>query len=272
MLTLALLLSPGGVWGLEVPEELQFIFRRDIYMPPSEEKTWERQAAEMPGITDRLCNLLWACYNDLDHAPGNGFENVLAALKLRGDIPPEQLKKITDEIRRLASLGMDKAQEHGVENMLYGGVGILDRYPSAEHEDLVLLLLKSDDIFLQMNAAMTLGKIGTNRSIDPMRKFIDPFRPDPNHIAKPGEWPANQRMLAVYEAEKLILDRVARGVAPGVDSPSVNASDRKQKSKLPTVAQSKAETSTTTPWLVWLLVIIAAAIGAAWLLLRKSKP
>jgi|GEM_PF-6671266 len=118
----------------------------------------------------------------------------------RDDIPPVQLNKITDEMRRLAGMNIKEVQKVGVLNMLYG-VRILERYPSSEHEDLALLLLDSEDSVIRSNAATTLGRIGTKRSVEPMRKHYDPFRY--TKAAPSHEGPQ------IFEAEQMLLARVA---------------------------------------------------------------
>ena len=185
----------------------------------------------------------------------------MGALMHRDDIAPLQLKRITDEMRRLATVGMSEARNLGVENLLYG-VRILERYPTPEHEDLALLLLTSDDSILRTNAATTLGRIGTARSVEPIRKFFDPFR----HIKTDPPNDGHQ----VFEAEQMLLARVAAKTA---QSSSHQGTTAAQKSTVPESAKPMAagnEQTDSTPWIVW-TVIIAAAIGLLWLLLKRRS-
>ena len=180
----------------------------------------------------------------------------------RDDIPQSQLKKITDEMRRLANAGMSEAIKAGAENILYG-VRILERYPSAEHEDLALLLLNSSDATLRSNAATTLGRIGTAKSVEPMRKHFDPFR----HIKTDPPNDGHQ----VFEAEQMLLARVAASskqveTQPGIVSPKQSNAPRSTPSPSP----SGAAITESTPWAI-IIVIIAAALGLLWLVLKRRS-
>jgi HEAT repeat protein len=50
---------------------------------------------------------------------------------------------------------------------------MLSAYPSPDHEDLLLSLLEKGDEGWSRAAAMSLGHIGTRRSIEPVRKLVE---------------------------------------------------------------------------------------------------
>lgn len=244
---------------VQVPDDLKFIFADDHFMNASEKLAWDARLHDTPNIADRLCDLLWACYKDPVGSPGNGIGSVMGALMQRDDISPPQLKKITDEMRRLAKAGLVEARKIGAENMLYG-VRILERYPTPEHEDLALILLKSDDQLLSSNAATTLGRIGTARSVEPMRKHFDPFR----HIKTEPPNDGHQ----VFEAEQMLLARVA-----GKSTPLAREQDALPSKQANSQASSKplnaGEVDPSSTPLALVIVMISAALGLLWLMLKQ---
>lgn len=153
----------------ETPAELRFIFDETRYMTPQERLDRKKKMAEMPGITTPLYDLLWKRVEgkyDVD------IGQILIALASRPDLTEDQLKRITDRIRTLAAGSVSNLSADET-NFLWMGVQVLKKYPSPEHEDLALMLLEKDDESLKSNAALTLGKIGTRKSVDPMRRFVD---------------------------------------------------------------------------------------------------
>lgn len=242
---------------VEVPEDLRFIFAESHLMTPSERTAWQRKLHDTPNIGGRLCELLWRYYREGDDF---GIGPVIGALISRDDIPPEQLKKITDEMRRLAGMNINEVKKKGISNMLYG-VRILERYPSPEHEDLALLLLNSEDSLIRSNAATTLGRIGTERSVEPMRKHYDPFRyikTDPPHEG-----------AQVFKAEQMLLARLA--AKSGAAAPAfVPAPSKKSLPATDTSSPISEESFSSTPWSIHVVLIVAAA-GLLWLLVKKRK-
>ena len=242
---------------VEAPKDLRFIFAEWNLMTPTERTAWQIQLRQTPNIGGRLCELLWAYYRE-----GNdtGIGATIGALMFRDDISPDQIKKITDEMRRLAGMNISDVQKVGVRNLLYG-VRILERYPSPEHEELALLLLNSEDTVVQSNAATTLGRIGTERSREPMRKHYDPFRyikTDPPHDGAQS-----------FEAEQMLLTRLAS--KSGAAAPAfVPATSKNLLPVTDTSSPISEESFSSTPWSV-IVVLIVAATGLLWLLLKGRK-
>ena len=149
------------------PRELNFIFKDPNYMTRQERLNWNKQFQETPDLTNKLYELLW------HYVANEGYVGpIFSALGRRSDLSPDQLKRITDRMRTL-SAGSVATLQRDKRSFLYGGLGILVKYPSPEHEDLALMLLEKDDWTLKTMAAITLGKIGAEKSVEPVRRYVE---------------------------------------------------------------------------------------------------
>lgn len=257
LITLLMLVFCTANAEVEVPDDLRFVIADPHHMNPDERASWLRKLHGTPNIGGRLCDLLWEFYLE---GSDEGIGWIIGALMARDDIPPTQLKRITDEMRRLASMSISDVQKMGVRNLLYG-VRILERYPSPEHEELAILLLNSEDTVVRSNAATTLGRIGTERSREPMRKHYDPFRyikTDPPHHGAQS-----------FEAEQMLLARLA--AKSGAAAPTfVPTTSKKSLPATDTSSPISEESFSSTPWSV-VGVLILASTGLLWLLVKKRK-
>ena len=176
LLCIVMLFLHSGILAAEIederpPEDLRFIFNihSDIgyVMTDVEHEEWLRKLRETPDATNRLYDLLWKY---VDHRYENEIGGALFALGIRGDLSKEQLKRITDRMRAIVSGPLDKL---GLDeqNFIYVGTGMLGNYPSPEHENFALEMLSKNDWSLKMAAARTLGRIGSRKSLEPVRKF-----------------------------------------------------------------------------------------------------
>ena len=169
------------------PEDLMYVFE----MPPlygtkdNDDTFWAEQRKkilETPDITNRLYDFLWAT---VEAGRIDLFPRIFSALRTKADLTPDQVRRITDQIREKATLdatGTNYTNQCFVES----AAGMLSAYPSPDHEDLLLSLLEKGNDNWSRAAALSLGHIGTQRSIEPLRKLVEirAKRVDPKMVAE----------------------------------------------------------------------------------------
>lgn len=244
----------AGTKDVIVPDDLAFILKNETWMTKSGQAAWHRRLRETPGITPRLLGLLWECFD----SPTETLNGVVNALMYRDDIPPAELEKLSETLRRLADVG-PVSQLDADRRSLFSAICLLQRASSRENEDLALLLLGCDDSLVRIQAATTLGWIGTERAVEPMRRHFDPFRyikTDPPHEG-----------AQTFKAEQMLLARVA---AKAASSPPHQGAIYLKKPASQESAEatnpSKDESSIRRSIIV---AMIVSATGLLWLLLKR---
>ena len=98
----------------------------------------DRRMAEIPDVTNKLCDLLWKFVEVKD---GLGISIITYALGKRSDLTNSQLKAIMDRIQLLSVGSLDG---YSLDDMFFvgGGIYLFRDHPSQEIEDLAILLLK----------------------------------------------------------------------------------------------------------------------------------
>lgn len=157
---------------IRLPEDLMYVFEQaPIYGSKDEVAIFwnknKKQILETPDITDRLYDLLWPT---VEAGRLDLFQMIIRAFAIRGDLSSEQLTRITDKLREKATPEIAKSSSSDcwfVESV----ASMLGAYPSAEHEEILLSLLKLGNDGWSRAAGISLGKIGTRRSLSSLREL-----------------------------------------------------------------------------------------------------
>lgn len=216
----------------------------------------------MPGITDILFRKFEAeITND---GPSYRVAALMRSLAERSDYSPEMMASIRSKtIWALKSL---RSNEKNAHFLAEGNLRILGNNPSAQNEDVLISALSSEfdtATGVQEVAVHALQKSGTARAkaaLDELAKRIMP---------RPGN--KNRLYDLVTETAPIVAARASTEQTSGTP-PQSNPPQAKQ----PNVPKLATETTAmpqpeSKSWLVWLLVVVAATVGAAWVFLRKSK-
>lgn len=169
------------------PEDLMYVFEfPPLYGTKDQDSAfWAEQRQRIfatPDITNRLYDLLWPT---VEAGRIDLFQMIFRALRIKADLTPEQVRRITDKLREEAipdPTGANYTRQWFVES----AIGMLSAYPSSDHEDLLLSLLEKGDEGWRVAAARSLGHIGTRRSIESVRRLaeIRAKRGDPKMTAE----------------------------------------------------------------------------------------
>jgi hypothetical protein len=185
----------------------------------------------------------------------------LLALRLRSDLSPEELSRLVDPLtenqERTGPLDMM------TKAFVCGALPVLKHYPSAEHEKLVLSYLARDDTLIQENAINTLAEIGTGQSLPALKELSEKLRPAPGNknryyeaaVDAVAQIEARIKAVSLKPAE-VYEPRVAGGVAESVE--------------VSETTDARPESKNAIVWWV-LVVLIVAATGLLWLLVKKRK-
>lgn len=266
----ATLVSGALTRGAEVmepttPKELRFIFADRHYMTDQARLDWASRLSETPDITNKLYDLLWK-YADTSYSNEIGW--ILFALGQRSDLSEAQLKKITDRIQSLAVGSIEKLPMEE-QNFVSMGVRLLQKYPSSEHENIALMLLGKGDWLVTPSAAITLGKIGTKKSVEPLRQYVDSKTQmiEPSlraaALARGSKDPllaAQLELLARVQADER---KSARGNKSGSDRP------RADKARSPEDT-AQANSSDGHGWTAWVIAAIIACGVIVWILRSRG--
>lgn len=238
---------------VSIPPDVDYFIKDERYTTKEERVNWQQRLNDTPGIADRLFDVLWQCFA----YPGDLTAMVTNALMEIRELPPHQLQTLSKMLRQLAESGQ-VSQISPDKRGLFGTMCLLRRAPTAENEDLALLLLECDDSLVRSQAATTLGWIGTERSVGPMKRHFDPFRKIKTDPPNEGE--------QVFEAEQMLLARVAAKSESALSAPTTpqHAPVRKDA---PRSLRARIESS-TTPKIVAAVTVIAFA-WLLWLFFRK---
>ena len=207
---------------IRLPEDLMYVFEQPPLYGTKEERAdfWAQQKKkilETPNITNRLYEILWP---SVEAGRLDLFQMIFSAFSVRGDLSPEQLRMITARMKEKATSSVAGTVSSD-QSFVECSAALLGRYPSTAHEDLLLPLLKIGDEWWARAAAISLGKIGTRRSIEPLRKLVKmrAERVDPKmrdaaiaRYGTPGIDPVAEALLALERRVKTLERKSSRGI------------------------------------------------------------
>jgi hypothetical protein len=189
---------------------------------------------------------------------------VYSALRARIDLTDLQQKRIRDQLNPLVG-NMNGGRAAVLKQQ---GLYLIADYPSADNEALLIRFLSErkdwrDSDYTDV-AADGLGRIGTPNALQALREYAA--------RAKPPAGYESRAYNAAIEAEKQIMARSSAGTNSGQpQSSTINGTASKEnKATNDQAATPSEEPASSTPWSV-IVVLIVAAIGLLWLLVKKRK-
>ncbi len=240
----------------KIPEDLWIVwdFVSDTQTSPADRVRLEKKLDAIPNITSRLLDLLWQAYRSHGQEEGGADVGaILQALHGRMDIPPDQITRIRNEVKIVtidqANMNvkdyMFQNPSQTIRDMAFGGLGLLSYYPDPENEELALRLIDCKDEILRRISAEVLRKIGTERAIEPLHQYMEPWRKNNVVVAEFDGW---ERTLAARVKEQKRASHTWWSVVPfsDVSSPFLKVA-------------------------LWLLAVFAALSGLFWLMRKPMK-
>jgi hypothetical protein len=244
------------------PEDLMYVFE----MPPlygtkdQDDAFWAEQRKrilETPDITNRLYDLLWIT---VEAGRIDLFQMIFSALRIKADLTPDQVRRITDKMREEATPDAT-GKNHTKQWFVESAVGMLSAYPSPDHEDLLLSILEKGDEGWSRAAARSLGHIGTRRSIEPVRKLVESQakRVDPKMVAEMtaryGTLKGDPLVTTLSNLER----RVAISERKSTRDNLRDERDFESKDGISNPADSKSPGKQMKP--IWAIIVSALMIG-----------
>lgn len=198
--------------GRLLPKEIEFINNDELYMTPEERVLWHERMRTESGITPILFEQMMLGFE----VKNDGVLKLAGyALRFRTDMTAEQLQSMKSKMRELSSkdIKQNTAADYWMAiHFLSSTVRVLANYPSSENEELALSILEGQTEFLvQLNAALTLGSIGTKKSLATVKKFTE----------KQGETISSYPGL--LEAPQKIEERIRSG---GSSKPPIQTNEK----------------------------------------------
>lgn len=217
-----------------------------------------RVLAAKPGAADAIIELSEAV-QEFEH-----LSDVFGALRMRSDLTSAQQKRVRDMLGPVVG-NMEGGRVSVVKQQ---GLYVIGQYPSDENEALLIRFLSErkhwrDSDYTDV-AAEGLSRIGTPKALQALREYAA--------RAKPPEGYQSRGYDAAVEAEKQILARSSAGTnSTPPKSSAINATASKPaKSSSEQAATPNEEPTSSTPWSV-VAVLIVAASGLLWMLLKNRK-
>jgi hypothetical protein len=233
-------------------------------MTEEEDAVWKAKVDATPDVTNRLCKLFWAYW---DSENDQQIARIGDALATRHDLSLAQQGHLAGLIKKLDAGKMTQDQLHHWNSLLFG-LKILENYPSPEHEEIVLEILNSGNYDYKLFALATIQKIGTQKSIDYIRRLIEEEK---NRIAEQVSYPKGNRWL--YHLEGLEKQLVQREERKRRDKERNSSGTYDQKSKQHGVAnQETSNNANHETWWVWVVgSFMVIPLVACYTLLRSRR-
>ena len=248
--------------GQDVNEPPNIPFRisqmvHDVPMDDNPEawNRWKIRIRNEPDITPYLLEMLAWNHKHQDNIETVGLASL--ALKQRSDLTPQQLRQLaetfsTSHKRR----GLERSQ---FDQNVLGGIGILANYPSAEHEKLLIDFLDDPDDVVKLQAVTGLDKLGSIAALPKLKEQLASFRT--------GSIVANELKLAL-ESSVATLSKSPRMQVPSASTKA--SANSKQPTDEGASSFPSSEQAESPSWGIF-VVMIAAAIGLLWLLVKNRK-
>lgn len=219
-------------------------------------REWEAAIAKFPNAKDRMLLLF-----ERDYTQAKNWELLafpMAALAKRPDLKSEDLDRIEKEMRVVA--GQKNRSQLG-SSLLSSGVPLLVIHPTPERESLVVRLARDDDWSVALAALQGLVAMGSKKAKSEIENALRRRR-------IPGK---DQSLDWILSEVTTLLHSYEVKPRPSVNSPSavLQPAPKKALTTLTTSTPSEEPTS-STPWSI-IVVLIFAACGLLWLVVKKRK-
>lgn len=220
------------------------------------------QLATTPGLTPALLEL--ANLHELAQE-WDGFTRSWGLLAQRTDATDDEQRLVRDKLRALLNRNADP----GGSTFKRLGLTFLGHYSSEENQKILIQYLEDTNggplhADLSEEAAASLGKIGTATSIEALRMYAEKRKPAPGSKSRYYE-----TAVAALDQIKGRIEAVPRfGISP---SGSASHQPRSAKSNENHSAPTPSEVpASSMPWSI-IVVLIVAAGGLLWLLLKRRS-
>lgn len=218
------------------------------------------QLASVPGLTPALLELA----NRLEaEQEWDGFTRAWGLMAQRTDATESEQELVRGKLESLINRNADP----GGTTFKDCALTLLGHYPSPENERILKRYLSDNNGSplsgnTTREAAESLGKIGTAASIEALRVYTEKHKPAPGGKSR------------YYETAVASLDQIkarVQSASPnGVNDTGKLGSPQPSTKRVDVPSAAQSEEPASTPWLVW-GVLIVAAIGLLWLLLKNRK-
>lgn len=216
---------------------------------------WKEKIRNEPGITHYLIEMLTWNHLHRDNVETVGFAAL--ALKQRTDLTLQQLKHLVATFRGLHNMALGTRTDFDANVM--SGIGILANYPSVEHEKLLIDFLDDPDDVVKLQAVRGLHKLGSIAALPKLKEQLASFRT--------GSIVANE-LKSALESSVAALSKSPRMQVPSSSSKaSANSEEPTEEGPSNDPTSEQAEPPS---WGIF-VVMIAAALGLLWLLMKNRK-
>lgn len=216
---------------------------------------------QTPGITNGLLSKLDA---ELAKPVPEGYRSIalIRALAERTDYTLQQMQSIREKTKWAFSAL--KTGENNSHFFAEGYVRILGNNPSRENEDVLIAALSpaldsTDGV--QERAVYALQKSGTSRAVAALNNLAKRIEPKPGH--------KNRLYDLVIETAPMLTTRTESFTSARLPPSVVQPAQKAPESK-PTAPTPSEEPTSSTPWSI-IVVLIVAGCGLLWLLLRRRS-
>jgi hypothetical protein len=218
---------------------------------------------QVPGVAPALIELATRLITENQDSEHLYF--VFEALRLRNDLSESHQESLRSLL--LPLIGQDRGSMGDV--IKERGLSTLAEYPTPQNEDVLIKFLadrKGDDnpFGYSFISAKSLAKIGTAKALKPLREYAERIKPPPGQSLDHYD--------TAIGAEKQILARLSAGTnsTPPKSSAVNSTASKLAKSSSDQGSTPSEEPTSSTPWSI-IVVLIVAATGLLWLLVKKRK-
>jgi hypothetical protein len=246
-------------------EFTKLVYQQSDYLSGDQYSKWLDDLRNRPGLADEL----WSHYRRvLDGKEEGQLEAILFALAQRPDLPREREAELIDRLDDLTRAQVAKRASLEFDLTL-GLLFVLERGTDPRSELIAVRLLNSqnpDADFCVASVLRVMKRVGGSPSLEAIKAYVKrKFGDKPEKVVGYRDFAETETAIK----GRLDLGKSDRGPTPLPEDKQ--AEPRSTWTSASAAARPSERSSGPVSLLVWLLVVVAATVGAVWVFLRKSK-
>jgi|LakMenEpi03Aug12_release.lakeMendotaPanAssembly.Ray.scaffolds.fasta_scaffold201010_1 hypothetical protein len=241
----------------------QLVYSGHELRDPVQLTQWRNELRTKPGITNELWRHLWLIAEGKEEG---GLEAMCYALAQRSDMTKAQETSLIDKLDQLTQSDLPKRASSDFE-LILGLLFVLERGADPRSEQIAIKLMNSqnpDASFCLPGVLRTMKQVGGDASLEAISAYVKrKFGPKPEKVFEYREFAEAETAIKARQATK-----TSAQITPPVQQPT--SATPKQIASRSTSSSPSEEPTSSTPWSI-IVVLIVAATGLLWLLVKNRK-
>ncbi len=222
-----------------------------------------KELSDSKYLPDLLTMLQEEYFHPLEGKPR--MATALEGLQFQRKMTPEQQAIIANELKKIPS--QISGMKEGEIGFAETSMSVLSKYPSPEHEQLVLRFIDTDRNAILGAVVFALHDIGTSTSLPALERLATESRNKKLTLVPVSDIEAAMQAIKQREAEK---GKSSAASDNPVDTRIFSVPQQPSKVKSPSNAANASQETTDYTWLPWLFAVLASLGGVFWLMKKPA--